>query len=323
MKSYKLLLPILLFPFAAAFAQRDSVTVYYNKNWKILVDSSEDVFYVRKATRKDNFWFVNDYYNTTNRTLQMSGAYKYALDSVKVGAFKYYFDNGTLSEEGKYIDGKREGLWKEWHKNGNVSYVGHYKEGYLVGKYESWWDNGNKYAEEQYLEDIDKIRSYEQKDSTGKTITRLGVLIGTCNYYFKNGVMSSREKWKNDTLVAMDVWNENGVSESPTRDKHGRLTAEVMPEFKEAIGTFVAKNIKYPKKSRARNQQGRVSVKFVVEKDGSIEEAKVEETSGFPLLDEEAVRVVYMMSGNWTPGKQHNQPIRVYYTLPVTYKLDK
>ena len=58
---------------------------------------------------------------------------------------------------------------------------------------------------------------------------------------------------------------------------------------------------------------------FVVEKDGSISDVNVAKSVD-PSLDKEAVRVLKQMP-KWTPGKQKGEPVRVKYTVPVTFRL--
>ena len=82
---------------------------------------------------------------------------------------------------------------------------------------------------------------------------------------------------------------------------------------------FLQQNVKYPKEAQAQGKQGRVIVQFVVEKDGSITDAKVLKPVD-PLLDAEALRIVNMMP-KWTPGKQRGKAVRVYFTIPVTFRL--
>jgi len=82
---------------------------------------------------------------------------------------------------------------------------------------------------------------------------------------------------------------------------------------------FLQQNVKYPKEAQEQGKQGRVIVQFVVEKDGSITDAKVLKPVD-PLLDAEALRIVNMMP-KWTPGKQRGKEVRVYFTIPVTFRL--
>lgn len=98
---------------------------------------------------------------------------------------------------------------------------------------------------------------------------------------------------------------------------------EVMPQFpggQIAMMKYIMENMKYPKQAMKEGIQGRVTVRFIVEKDGSISDVKPI-LSVHPLLNKEAVRVVESMP-KWTPGKQNGKPVRVRFNLPVMFKLN-
>ena len=97
---------------------------------------------------------------------------------------------------------------------------------------------------------------------------------------------------------------------------------EQMPEFPggmEALMKYLQKNIKYPSRAQDNNVQGRVMVTFVVNKDGTIVDPEVIKAVDKDL-DNEALRVVKGMP-KWNPGKQRGKPVRVKYTVPVTFRL--
>ena len=97
---------------------------------------------------------------------------------------------------------------------------------------------------------------------------------------------------------------------------------EQMPEFPggmEALMKYLQKNIKYPSRAQDNNVQGRVMVTFVVNKDGTIVDPEVIKAVDKDL-DNEALRVVKSMP-KWNPGKQRGKPVRVKYTVPVTFRL--
>ena len=97
---------------------------------------------------------------------------------------------------------------------------------------------------------------------------------------------------------------------------------ETMPEFPGGQGAllqYLAKSIKYPVIAQENGIQGRVSCSFVVNKDGSIVDAEVIRGVD-PSLDKEALRVINSMP-KWSPGKQRGKPVRVKYTVPVTFRL--
>ena len=97
---------------------------------------------------------------------------------------------------------------------------------------------------------------------------------------------------------------------------------EQMPQFPggpAALMQFLSQNVKYPVEAHKAGVQGRVIASFVVEKDGSITEACIAR-SIHPSLDAEALRVIGSMP-NWMPGKKNGEPVRVKYTVPITFKL--
>lgn len=98
---------------------------------------------------------------------------------------------------------------------------------------------------------------------------------------------------------------------------------EQMPEFPNGgmagLMQFLSKNIKYPTIAQENGTQGRVTVQFVVNKDGSIVDAKVIRGVD-PYLDKEALRVIGTMP-KWKPGMQRGKPVRVKYTVPVMFRL--
>lgn len=95
-----------------------------------------------------------------------------------------------------------------------------------------------------------------------------------------------------------------------------------MPEFpggQQALMQYLSKNIKYPVESQEKREQGRVIVRFIVEKDGSISDIEIIRKVS-PALDKEAERIIAAMP-KWTPGKQRGQAVNVYYTVPVSFRL--
>ena len=94
-----------------------------------------------------------------------------------------------------------------------------------------------------------------------------------------------------------------------------------MPEFPGGQATlmkWLASNVRYPQMAQENGISGRVIVKLVVEKDGSVSDVTV--IRGVDKdLDREAMRVVRAMP-KWQPGKNNGQAVRCYYNLPVTFR---
>jgi protein TonB len=128
------------------------------------------------------------------------------------------------------------------------------------------------------------------------------------------------------------VTNVNVVKQTPktttktvtntTDTKKVYDVAEQMPSYpggQSAMMSFLSKNLVYPEAAQKRGAQGRVTVSFVVETDGSLTGFKVARSAD-PDLDREALRVVKMMP-RWQPGKKGGKAVRVKYTVPITFKI--
>ncbi len=138
----------------------------------------------------------------------------------------------------------------------------------------------------------------------------------------------------NDTKINTDVdfteFDENAeieqivaVEEEEVEDDQPFLTAETMPSFQGGdLNTFrkwVQDNVRFPQIALENGIQGRVTLSFVIEKDGRLTNIQVLQTPD-RSLSEEAIRVLNK-SPKWSPGKQRNQTVRVKYTLPVDFRV--
>ena len=96
---------------------------------------------------------------------------------------------------------------------------------------------------------------------------------------------------------------------------------EEMPEFPggmDSLQAFLVSEIQYPQVAKDNGITGTVLVEFVVEKDGSVTNAKVK-IPLFPECDKEACRAVMSMP-KWKPGKNMGKPVRSYYQVPITFR---
>ena len=121
---------------------------------------------------------------------------------------------------------------------------------------------------------------------------------------------------KHGLLVALVCCGLSAVAQKKT------LYVEVMPEFtgaQTAWARYLQENMRYPTLAREKNIQGKVQLSFIVEIDGSLSEIKVLKGIGGGC-DEEAIRVL-KNSPQWKPGIQNGMPVRVSYTMPISFKL--
>ena len=107
------------------------------------------------------------------------------------------------------------------------------------------------------------------------------------------------------------------VEEEKPYDAVEQMTT--FPGGEAELMKFIRENLKYPLSAQKEGIQGRVILRFVVSKTGSIENITILRSLE-PACDEEAIRLIKSMP-RWIPGKQNGNNVPVYYTLPVVFKL--
>lgn len=122
-----------------------------------------------------------------------------------------------------------------------------------------------------------------------------------------------------------DVVFEEPVVEAPSENEDDKIfyAVEQQAEFPggmQAMMKFLRNNIKYPASAKRMGIEGKVFVKFIVDKEGGI--SGMEVMKGINAdLDKEAMRVIKLMPP-WKPGKQNGRAVKSQFVLPVYFKLD-
>ena len=102
------------------------------------------------------------------------------------------------------------------------------------------------------------------------------------------------------------------------------IIVEDMPEFpggEEELRKFIAENVEYPEDAKAQKQEGKVFVKFVIDKEGNVRDAEIANGTKFESLNNEALRVIKSMP-QWKPGKQRGQNVNVSFVVPINFQLN-
>ena len=193
--------------------------------------------------------------------------------------------------------------------------------------------NTKKKGEEPLLIVDDKIATIEQVRALPRdAVARVATMRE------KAAIRSYGEKGKYGALIITTVKHQEEMDneEYPARIIGANSTIDLgfakadnvfdevdeMPQFPGGMAgmmQYLSQNIRYPQDAREAGAQGRVIVSFIVEKDGSISNARVAKST-YSSLDEEALRVVSNMP-KWTPGKQNGEAVRVKYSIPVSFRL--
>ena len=130
--------------------------------------------------------------------------------------------------------------------------------------------------------------------------------------------MSNMAKAANTTANSISTNN----MQTKQSDSKVFVAVEVMPKFKggnKALMEYLMMNVKYPESAAKAKQQGRAVVGFVVRKDGTVSDVYIVKSTGYDVLDNEAMRVVKSMPA-WEPGKQKGKPVDVKYFVPITFR---
>jgi periplasmic protein TonB len=110
------------------------------------------------------------------------------------------------------------------------------------------------------------------------------------------------------------------ISDEPANSKVFMFVEE-MPEFRSDLTTYLKEHIRYPEVARTAGTEGKVTVQFIVTRDGEVTGVSV--VRGIDKeIDNEALRVFNEMPKNsWRPGKQNGKAVNVRMTVPVMFKL--
>jgi periplasmic protein TonB len=136
--------------------------------------------------------------------------------------------------------------------------------------------------------------------------------------------------------------NGKGPVSNPFGEEAVFVTAEQMPRFpgcdnfpgdekvkqtcsKDKLKDYIMKNLSYPPEARINKIEGTVYVKFIVDKYGNITNVSLVKDPGYGLGDaaKKLIENMNRLPQKWTPASQNGKPIRVGYTFPVLFKLDK
>ncbi|MET4073235.1 TonB family protein [Hymenobacter sp. UYCo722] len=199
----------------------------------------------------------------------------------------------------EYADSIR-GVVREFTLAGQLVHQSHYENlrtRQLDGIAESWWPNGQLSAHEEYAH---------------------GKRLGDMRLYYQNAQLKRRARY-----------DESGASTGECFGPEGQPVAffeyEIMPRYSRGDGGFmaivqaIASNVKYPRDALKAKAEGRVFVKFVVDKLGKV--ADIELVKGvFPSLDQAAMQAVRELRA-FTPAQQDGEVVAVSFTVPITFRV--
>ena len=190
------------------------------------------------------------------------------------------------------------------------------------------WDKHGVQIYNHTFRKMDCVRSTKDFDDNVIIVSKPSIfflMIKKCDDGPKLCVIREREGiTKSPDEYLWEYFKKQKRSPESSSIETGKVydVVEHMPQFPggpSAMFKFLADNIHYPEEAEKKGAQGRVIITFIVECDGSVSNPKVT-TSAEEHLDKEALRLVKSMP-KWISGTQGGHPVRVKYTVPVTFRL--
>ncbi|MCR9051969.1 MAG: TonB family protein [Phaeodactylibacter xiamenensis] len=202
------------------------------------------------------------------------------------GQWRYYYkSNGKLEKTGNYKSGKKEGSWETYNKEGKLASVYHFREGKEDGDFQVYHDNGKLFKEGEYQQG--ELLWRTTYDSTGQEID-----------------LPEMEE-------QMPMYMDAACLELEGKER--KRCAD-----KQMLGV-IYRSIRYPEFAVKRDIEGTVIVRFVIRKNGQVNDIEVLRGLCDPVR-EEAIRVTQLLN-EWQPGQQNGEPVNVQFMLPIRFKL--
>lgn len=139
-------------------------------------------------------------------------------------------------------------------------------------------------------------------------------------------IVEDEEEDENE--VDVNRFQNEFPTSKPTIDQEETIFAsgpENNVQFKggeQALQDFIVDNLVYPGEEKLNEIEGFAIVAFVINVDGTVADVKINRSSGNKALDQEAIRIVKMTSGKWTPATIKNKPVRTISRLPISFEID-
>ena len=138
-----------------------------------------------------------------------------------------------------------------------------------------------------------------------------------------SGITDKYREFAKNGVIIMQTNQPEKDSLRQKEDNKIYTMVEQMPVFpggERELLNFINRKLKYPSEAVRNREQGKVILRFVINKTGKVENVKVIHGVSV-LLDEEAIRVVKSIP-DFIPGKQNGENVNVYFTLPIAFNLN-
>ncbi len=233
--------------------------------------------------------------------------------------YRAYHANGKLQAKGYKHRLQKTGTWLLYDSLGRLQTTINYQENLPFGWFMAYHPNGKMKVKAYCYESItDTILVYDKNGSRvppsnpnySKTIAEVQNQFPEVNFRDPNNFPADHKR-KGVVMMGDSITGEGKWSDIPA----------MFPGGKDSLNAFIKKHVQYPEPERRLSKEGEVHIKFLVEKDGTLSDIQiVKVVAGAPGFTKETMQLMRAMP-KWTPAKTKGKIVRVYYTLPVKFKL--
>jgi TonB family protein len=294
----------------------------YNGKYVKLRDSADFVRVVQEPDSGSVLYNVYEFYKTGEKKL--IGKSSKIDPPVFEGNCVKFYKNGHKKSLEIYYHGEQTGPEYDFHANGKLFMARQFPDTGDSKRYASLTynylimevrdssgnvliNNGNGYYK-GYYPDFGSVEEQGQ--------VKEGKMEGEWKGFDKTMKINFIESYEGGILTKGTATDSLGISQTYTKLR------EKTPEFNGGIKAFykyLSETIEYPMDARENNIQGTVMLGFVVEKDGSVSDVKIDKSVS-RNIDKEAVRVL-TKSPHWIPASQYGRNVQCAYTVPISFAL--
>ena len=286
------------FVLLTAFSQQYRF-IYYMDAKLSLCDKSVSV--VTGKGNLENGHLILDCFDNETQKLLLAASFKDTALKTLDGFFRIYFSDMKIQIDGNYANGEMEGLWQNWNAEGLKTDSIIYDKGVKVvyGKYDYFAD-GN-------------IHSYSITDSLNNTF------IEKYFSFSKKGEINFEVKFVGQRGI-LTTYDSTGVKIDSVFNRE--LTEALFSGGDRAWRSYLETNLntEVPGNRGAPSGTYSVVIKFMITREGVIEDIQAENPPGYGIA-EEVIRVIKKVP-KWIPAKQYGRNVDAYRRQPVTFSVD-
>ncbi len=320
-------------------------TLRYYETDQSIITNAEPTTFIKEIITHENYYSMS-YFNMEE--VETYYCEFKSIDPIFLdGLARYYYEPGIIYSVGKYHNGKLLGKWMYYDENGKIDTV-------TYQSIDSYIKIMGCNFDKQNIKNASKTISQKVQESVSIFIRDNFHLPGRIRSAYRyitlniSMVIDADGKakcveilnFKDEDLLTevyrilsmyksnIEIENAFQISvfynqQEATPSKNDIFfTVDKMPEFPggdNGLRTYIAKSVIYPKEAQDRGIMGQVYVSFVVDPNGKVQDAQIENGINY-YLDQEALRIVRAMP-LWTPGSLNGKPVKVSYTIPINFSL--